>query len=170
MCCKSGDLKIIETINHDSFSKDEPYVCLSIASCSDKYGIADGNGRIICPCVCDSISFGMPYWIAEIQYKGLEFILDRHRGWGTFLFFEEWGIIYDIDMPYLLTLASWEQFLDHNKKLGGNMSASEMKAIYDEFIDLIREQNNIITREQILKMTNIGGVKEYIDKMTSLDV
>lgn len=89
---------------------------------------------------------------------------------GTFLFFEEWGIAYDIDIPCLLTLASCEQFLDHNRKLGCNMSDDEIKAIYDEFVDLIRAQNNIITREQMLKITDISEVKEYIDKMASLYV
>ena len=81
---KYKDLRNIETINPDSFSENETYIRLSIASCSDKYGIVDGNGHVICPCVCDSISFGMPYWIAEMQYKGLEFILDRHSSWGPF--------------------------------------------------------------------------------------
>ena len=48
------------------------------------------------------------------------------------------------------------------------MSDDEIKAIYDEFVDLIRAQNNIITREQMLKITDISEVKEYIDKMASL--
>lgn len=50
------------------------------------------------------------------------------------------------------------------------MSDDEIKAIYDEFVDLIRAQNNIITREQMLKITDISEVKEYIDKMASLYV
>ena len=171
MDSKSENLRIVETINPGFFSQYEPYVCLSIALCGDKYGIVDGNKNVVCPYICDSIAFGMPYWVAQLQYKGLEFIMDRHSSWGGFLFFfEEWGIVYDINIPYLLTLASWEQFHGHNKKLGCNMSDDAIKAIYDEFVGLLQAQNNIITREKVLKMTDIGEVNEYIDKLTSLKV
>ena len=160
---------IIETLNPNTFTEHEKYVCLSIVSQNEKHGLIDGNGHALCPCVCDSIKFEMPAWIARVKYKGLEFILDRHSHWGTFLFFwEEWGIPIDMSIPYILVDASFDLFVSHNKRLGHNMSEEDMKVIYDEFTQILKEHNNIITRTDVLSMTSNNEVKEYIDKSDSL--
>lgn len=163
-------MNTIATINPNTFSPKEPYICLSIIAHNGKYGLVDGNGHVVCPCICDNIEFNLPYWIARMQYKGVEMTMDRHSDWGTFLFFwEQWGIVHDIDVPSLLTIASWEMFLEHNRELGCNMSEDDMRAIYDEFVSIIKEHNNIITREEVLAKTDNRKIKEYIDNLASLN-
>ena len=160
----------IATISPNKFSPSEPYVCLSIISQNGKYGIVDGNGLVICPCICENIRFAMPMCLARITYKGVEFLLDRHSDYGTFLFlWEEWGIVHNIDIPSLLTIVSWEIHLDHNRELGCMLSEDNMKTIYNEFVSIMQERNNIITREDVLKMTDNHKVREYIDNLASLN-
>lgn len=162
-------MNTIATISPNKFSPSEPYVCLSIISQNGKYGIVDDNGHVVCPCVCENIRFDMPMCLARITYKGVEFLLDRHSDYGTFLFlWEDWGIVHDIDIPSLLTIVSWEIHLDHNRELGCNMSEYDMRAIYDEFVGIIQEHNNIITREEVLAMTDNRKIREYIDNLASL--
>lgn len=158
------------TIDPNRFSPNEPYVCLSITTNDGKYGIVDGNGHVVCPCMCDNISFAMPMCLARITYKGVEFLLDRHSDYGTFLFlWEEWGIVHNIDIPSLLTIVSWEIHLDHNRELGYNMSEDDMRDIYHEFVGIIQKHNNIITREEVLSMTDNSKVREYIDNLSSMN-
>ena len=158
----------IETIDPKTFSATEPYICLSTISQNDKYGIVDGNGHVVCPCVCDAIEFAMPFWIAQITYKGLVFAMDRHSHWGTYLFFGgSWGVIVDLSVPSILTIDEWELFIDYNRRLGCDMPQKDMKDIYEEFIQIIQSSNSIITREEILSMDN-HEVKEYIEKSASL--
>ena len=162
-------MKIIETLNPKTFTEHEQYVLFSIISQDERYGIIDGSGHVVCPCICERIKFAMPSCIANLQYKGLEFTLDRHSHWGTFLFFwEEWGIPIDMSIPYILVVASFDLFVSHNKRLGHNMSEEDMKVIYDEFTQILKEHNNIITRTDVLSMTSNNEVKEYIDKSASL--
>ena len=160
---------IIDTLDPNTFTEHEQYVPLSIISQDERVGIIDGSGHVVCPCICEFIKFGMPSCIARVQYKGLEFIVDRHSNWGTFLFFwEEWGIPIDMSIPYILVVASFDLFVSHNKRLGHNMSEEDMKVIYDEFTQILKEHNNIITRTDVLSMTSNNEVKEYIDKSDSL--
>ena len=158
---------IIDTLDPNTFTEHEQYVPLSIISQDERYGIIDGSGHVVCPCICEFIKFGMPSCIARVQYKGLEFIVDRHSNWGTFLFFwEEWGIPIDMSIPYILVVASFDLFVSHNKRLGHNMSEEDMKVIYDEFTQILKEHNNIITRDDILEKTDNGAVREYLDKLS----
>lgn len=158
----------IETINPQKFSTTEPYMGLSIISQKGKYGLVDDDGHVVCPCVCDVIKFAMPFWIAQITYKGLEFAMDRHSHWGTYLFFGgAWGIVVDLSTPSILTIDEWELFIDYNRRLGCDMPQKDMKDIYEEFIQIIHSSNSIITREEILSMDN-HEVKEYIEKSASL--
>lgn len=161
----------IVTIAPSTFSKKEPYVCLSIISKNSKYGLVNGNGHVVCPCICDNIRFEMPLCLAKMTYKGVEFIMDRHSDYGTFLFlWEKWGVIYDADIPSLLTIVSWEMSVDHNRELGCNMSEDDMRDIYDEFVSIIQAHNNIITRTEVLAMTENHKVKQYIDNLASLNI
>lgn len=163
-------METITTIDPNTFSSKEPYVCLSITVHNGKYGIVDGNGHAVCPCVCDSISFDMPICLARMTYRGVEFFLERYSDYGTFLFFwVEWGIVHDLNIPSLLTIASWDMCLDQNRELGCNMSEYDMRAIYDEFVGIIQEHNNIITREDVLAMTDNRKIREYIDNLASLN-
>ena len=158
------------TIDPNRFSPNEPYVCLSITTNGGKYGIVDGNGHVVCPCVCENIRFDMPMCLARMTYRGVEFMLERYSDYGTFLFFwEEWGIVYDIDIPSLLTILSWDMCLDQNRELGCNVSEDDMRAIYDEFLGIIQAHNNIITREEVLAMTDNHKVREYTDNLASLN-
>ena len=164
-------MNTIATIDPNKFSTKEPYVCLSIAVYNGKYGIVDGNGLVVCPCICENIRFAMPMCLARITYKGVEFLLDRHSDYGTFLFlWEEWGIVHNIDIPSLLTIVSWEIHLDHNRELRCNISEEDMRAIYDEFVGIIQAHNNIITREEVLAMTDNHKVREYLDNIASLNL
>ena len=52
--------------------------------------------------------------------------------------------------------------------MGCEISEEEMKGIYDEFIQIIKEHNSIITRDEVLSMTDNKEVKAYIDKSASL--
>lgn len=163
-------MNTIATIDPNKFSTKEPYVCLSIAVYNGKYGIVDGNGHVVCPCICENIRFDMPMCLARMTYRGVEFFLDRHSDYGTFLFFwEEWGIVQDLDIPSLLTVVSWDMCLDHNKELGCNISEDDMRTIYDEFIGIIQSHNNIITRTEVMAMTDNNKVREYIDNLASLN-
>lgn len=163
-------MNTIATIASNKFSPNEPYVCLSITTNDGKYGIVDGNGHVVCPCICENIRFDMPMCLARMTYRGVEFLLDRHSDYSTFLFFwEEWGIVHDIDIPSLLTIVSWEIHLDHNRELGCNISDTDMKTMYDEFVGIIQAHNNIITREEVLAMTDNHKVREYIDNLASLN-
>lgn len=162
-------MKIIETLNPTTFTEHEQYVPFSIISQDERFGIIDGSGHVVCPCICEFIKFGMPSCIARVQYKGLEFIVDRHSNWGTFLFFwEEWGIPIDFSIPFVLVVASFDLFLFHNRRLSCDMSEEDMKVIYDEFTQIVKEHNSIIKREHVLSMTDNHEVKEYIDKSASL--
>lgn len=163
-------METITTIDPNTFSSKEPYVSLSIIVHNGKYGIVNGNGHVVCPCICDNISFEMPMCLARMTYRDVEFFLDRHSDYGTFLFlWEEWGIVQDLDIPSLLTIVSWEIFLDHNRELGCNMSEDDMRAIYDEFVGIVQAHNNIITREEVLAKTDNRKIREYIDHLASLN-
>jgi hypothetical protein len=48
------------------------------------------------------------------------------------------------------------------------MSEEDMKVIYDEFTQIVKEHSSIIKREHVLSMTDNHEVKEYIDKSASL--
>ena len=126
-----------------------------------KYGLVDGNGHIICPFVCDRIQFLPPLRIASITYKDLDFTLDRRYCWKSFLWHSDaWGIPYDLSIPYIIVFDSWDSFLARHRwelrELFGpcEMSDEELKAIYDEFMAIIQEHNSIITREEVLAMTD----------------
>jgi hypothetical protein len=96
----------------------------------------------------------MPSWLARIKYKGLWFIMDRYNDYSTFLFFiEEWGIAYDLTKPIIITINSFDLFIEDNKmrKSDCNMTNEEMKAIYDDFTEVIKKHNAIITRSDILR-------------------
>jgi hypothetical protein len=142
-------------IDPKSFSKDEPYICLvRTHSLNGKYGISDSMGHVICPDICEDIVFKMPSWLARINYKGLWFIMDRYNDYSTFLFFiEEWGIAYDLTKPIIITINSFDLFIEDNKmrKSDCNMTNEEMKAIYDDFTEVIKKHNAIITRSDILR-------------------
>ena len=160
----------IATIDPNTFSSKEPYVCLSITINNGKYGIVDDKGHVVCPCICEHIRFDMPMCLARMTYRGVEFFLERYSDYGTFLFFwVEWGIVHDLDIPSLLTIASWDMCLDHNKELGCNISDTDMKTMYDEFVSIIQEHNKIIAREEVLAMTDNYKVREYIDNLASLN-
>ena len=73
-----------------------------------------------------------------------------------------------MSIPYILVVASFDLFVSHNKRLGHNMSEEDMNVIYDEFTQILKEHNNIITRTDVLSMTSNKEVKEYIDKSASL--
>ena len=126
-----------------------------------KYGLVDGNGRIVCPFVCDRIQFLPPLRIASITYKDLDFTLDRRYCWKSFLLYSDaWGIPYDLSIPYIIVFDSWDSFLARHRwelrelLVPCEMSDEELKAIYDEFMAIIREHNSIITREEVLAMTD----------------
>lgn len=162
---------IIDTLDPNTLTKHEQYVPFAIISQDEKYGIVSGNGHVLCPCICDEIKFGMPSWIALAKYKELEFLIDRHSNWGTFLFFEEeWGVTIDISVPFVLVIVSFNLFLSHNRRLVGcDIAEDEMKRIYDEFIGIIKRHNDIITREEVLSITDNAEVKEYLDTLSSLE-
>lgn len=163
-------MQIIDTLNTNTFTEHEQYVPFSIISQDENYGIIDGNGHVVCPCICDDIKFGMPSWIAIAKYKELEFIIDRHSNWGTFLFFEEeWGVSIDISVPFVLVIVSFDLFFSLNRRLGCDIAKDEMKRIYDEFIGIIKRHNDIVTREDVLSITANAEVKEYLDKLSPLD-
>lgn len=162
-------MKTINILHPNTSTEHEQYIAFSIISQDERYGIIDGDCHIVCPCICEYIKFEMPSWIARIQYRGLEFIVDRHSSWGTFLFFcEEWGIPFNLSIPFALVIASFDLFFSHNRRLGCEISEEEMKGIYDEFIQIIKEHNSIITRDEVLSMTDNKEVKAYIDKSASL--
>ena len=139
-----------------------------------KYGLIDGNGRIICPFVCDSIKFLLPLSIASVTYKGLDFTLGRCPSWDWFLFRSyAWAIPYDLSIPYILVYDSCDSFLNHYRmakrllKIEPEQSEEEMKIVYDEFMTIIKEHNSIITREEVLAMTDDKDVKKYLERMSS---
>ena len=139
-----------------------------------KYGLVDGNGRIICPFVCDSIKFLLPLSIASVTYKGLDFTLGRCPSWDWFLFRSyAWAIPYDLSIPYILVYDSCDSFLNHYRmakrllKIEPEQSEEEMKIVYDEFMTIIKEHNSIITREEVLAMTDNKDVKKYLERMSS---
>ena len=139
-----------------------------------KYGLVDGNGRIICPFVCDSIKFLLPLSIASVTYKGLDFTLGRCPSWDWFLFRSyAWAIPYDLSIPYILVYDSCDSFLNHYRmakrllKIEPEQSEEEMKIVYDEFMTIIKEHNSIITREEVLAMTDNNDVKKYLERMSS---
>lgn len=139
-----------------------------------KYGLVDGNGRIVCPFVCDSIKFLPPLRIASITYKGLDFNLGRYSSWYSFLLRSNaWGIPYDMSIPYILVFDTCDSFLNHYRtakrllKIEYEQSEDEMKVIYDEFMTIIKEHNSIITREEVLAMTDNNDAKKYLERMSS---
>ena len=139
-----------------------------------KYGLIDGNGRIVCPFVCDSIKFLPPLRIALITYKGLDFNLGRYSSWYSFLLRSNaWGIPYDMSIPYILVFDSCDSFLNHYRraqrilKIEYEQYEEEMKVVYDEFMAIIKEHNSIITREEVLAMTDNNDVKRYLERMSS---
>ena len=42
-----------------------------------------------------------------------------------------------------------------------------IKVVYDEFMTIIKEHNSIITREEVLAMTDDKDVKKYLERMSS---
>ena len=144
-----------------TFNECDRRISFKRESRDGKYGLVDGNGRTICPFVCDSIKFLPPLRIALITYKGLDFNLGRYSSWYSFLLRSNaWGIPYDMSIPYILVFDSWDSFLARHRwelrELFGpcEMSDDELKAIYDEFMAIIQEHNSIITREEVLAMTD----------------
>ena len=139
-----------------------------------KYGLVDGNGRIVCPFVCDRIKFLLPLSIASVTYKGLDFNLGRYSSWYSFLLRPNaWAIPYDLSIPYILVFDSCDSFLNHYRtakrllKIEYEQSEEEMKVVYDEFMTIIKEHNGIITREEVLAMTDNNDVKRYLERMSS---
>ena len=152
-----------------TFEECDRRISIKRESRDGKYGLVDGNGRIICPFVCDCIQFLPPLRIASITYKDLDFTLDRRYSWKSFLCHSDaWGIPYDLSIPYIIVFDSWDSFLARHRcelrELFGpcEMSDEELKAIYDEFMAIIREHNSIITREELLAMTDNDEVNEYL--------
>jgi predicted metal-binding protein len=102
-----------------------------------------------------------PLRIASITYKDLDFTLDRRYCWKSFLCHSDaWGIPYDLSIPYILVFDSCDSFLNHYRraqrilKIEYEQSEEEMKVVYDEFMAIIKEHNSIITREEVLAMTD----------------
>lgn len=152
-----------------TFEECDRRISIKRESRDGKYGLVDGNGRIICPFVCDRIQFLPPLRIASITYKDLDFTLDRRYCWKSFLCHSDaWGIPYDLSIPYIIVFDSWDSFLAHHRWelrelfVPCEMSDEELKAIYDEFMAIIREHNSIITREEVLAMTDNDEVNEYL--------
>lgn len=152
-----------------TFEECDRRISIKRESRDGKYGLVDGNGRIICPFVCDCIQFLPPLRIASITYKDLDFTLDRRYSWKSFLCHSDaWGIPYDLSIPYIIVFDSWDSFLAHHRWelrelfVPCEMSDEELKAIYDEFMAIIREHNSIITREELLAMTDNDEVNEYL--------
>lgn len=144
-----------------TFKECDRRISIKRESRDGKYGLVDGNGHIICPFVCDRIQFLPPSRIASIKYKDLDFTLDRRYCWKSFLWHSDaWGIPYDLSIPYIIVFDSWDSFLARHRwelrELFGpcEMSDEELKAIYDEFMAIIQEHNSIITREEVLAMTD----------------
>lgn len=144
-----------------TFSECDRRISFKRESRDGKYGLVDGNGRTICPFVCDCIQFLPPLRIASIKYKDLDFTLDRRYCWKSFLLYSDaWGIPYDLSIPYIIVFDSWDSFLARHRwelrelLVPCEMSDEELKAIYDEFMAIIREHNSIITREEVLAMTD----------------
>ena len=52
-------------------------------------------------------------------------------------------------------------------KIEPEQSEEEMKVVYDEFMTIIKEHNSIITREEVLAMTDDKDVKKYLERMSS---
>ena len=52
-------------------------------------------------------------------------------------------------------------------KIQHEQSEEEMKVVYDEFMAIIKEHNSIITREEVLAMTDNNDVKKYLERMSS---
>ena len=75
-----------------------------------------------------------------------------------------------MSIPYILVVASFDLFLSHNKRLGHNMSEEDMKVIYDEFTQFVKEHNKTITREEVLSIIDNAEVKEYRDKLSLLSI
>lgn len=152
-----------------TFKECDRRISIKRESRDGKYGLVDGNGRTICPFVCDCIQFLPPSRIASIKYKDLDFTLDRRYCWKSFLLYSDaWGIPYDLSIPYIIVFDSWDSFLArHRRELRElfrpcEMSDEELKAIYDEFMAIIQEHNSIITREEVLAMTDNDEVNEYL--------
>ena len=152
-----------------TFEECDRRISIKRESRDGKYGLVDGNGRIICPFVCDCIQFLPPLRIASITYKDLDFTLDRRYSWKSFLCHSDaWGIPYDLSIPYIIVFDSWDSFLAHHRWelrelfVPCEMSDEELKAIYDEFMAIIREHNSIITRDELLAMTDNDEVNEYL--------
>jgi len=152
-----------------TFNECDRRISIKRESRDGKYGLVDGNGRIICPFVCDRIQFLPPLRIASITYKDLDFTLDRRYCWKSFLCHSDaWGIPYDLSIPYIIVFDSWDSFLAHHRWelrqlfVPCEMSDEELKAIYDEFMAIIQEHNSIITREEVLAMTDNDEVNEYL--------
>lgn len=144
-----------------TFNECDRRISFKRESRDGKYGLVDGNGRTICPFVCDCIQFLPPSRIASIKYKDLDFTLDRRYCWKSFLWHSDaWGIPYDLSIPYIIVFDSWDSFLArHRWELRAlfrpcEMSDEELKAIYDEFMAIIQKHNSIITREEVLAMTD----------------
>ena len=144
-----------------TFNECDRRISFKRESRDGKYGLVDGNGRTICPFVCDCIQFLPPLRIASITYKDLDFTLDRRYCWKSFLLYSDaWGIPYDLSIPYIIVFDSWDSFLARHRwelrelLVPCEMSDEELKAIYDEFMAIIREHNSIITREEVLAMTD----------------
>ena len=144
-----------------TFNECDRRISFKRESRDGKYGLVDGNGRTICPFVCDCIQFLPPLRIASIKYKDLDFTLDRRYCWKSFLLYSDaWGIPYDLSIPYIIVFDSWDSFLARHRwelrelLVPCEMSDEELKAIYDEFMAIIREHNSIITREEVLAMTD----------------
>ena len=154
-----------------TFEECDRRISIKRESRDGKYGLVDGNGRIICPFVCDCIQFLPPLRIASITYKDLDFTLDRRYSWKSFLCHSDaWGIPYDLSIPYIIVFDSWDSFLAHHRWelrelfVPCEMSDEELKAIYDEFMAIIREHNSIITRDELLAMTDNDEVNEYLKR------
>lgn len=144
-----------------TFNECDRRISFKRESRDGKYGLVDGNGRTICPFVCDCIQFLPPSRIASIKYKDLDFTLDRRYCWKSFLLYSDaWGIPYDLSIPYIIVFDSWDSFLARHRWelrelfVPCEMSDEELKAIYDEFMAIIQEHNSIITREEVLAMTD----------------
>ena len=55
-------------------------------------------------------------------------------------------------------------------KIEYEQSEDEMKVIYDEFMTIIKEHNSIITREEVLAMTDNNDVKTCLERKKHLRI
>ena len=139
--------------NNPDLFVDEPIIYLeSIQDKAGKWGLLDGNiGRVILPCVCDSIDFGEKYgFMAIARYREQYILFDRHSDFSGFLFFAEWGIPYDLANESIITLMPPADDADESD--------------YEEFVTVLKDYNPIVTADDVIREYNDHpSVQEYLE-------